>query len=661
MSEIKRALAMFGGMLRHRDVAILLRSASLSRLVEAALGKAGVSYRMIGGHKFYDRKEIKILLDYLRVIDQPDNNDALARVINVPRRGIGQTTIKALLQECEQAKLSLWQLVSMHCRGERRARTKICAKVEIKLASGFVNIVSSLRALSRQHHMGESKLSLMVQLVEKLVDKLNFKEYLEGEFADDHEQRWANVQELISLACDFERDAGTLNAEDALPQIDGVEQATEDDLLGRFLSNIALASDAQKGEEHDEDKVVTLSTIHAAKGLEWPVVFIPSVYSGSIPHSRAEDVDEERRLLYVAMTRAQALLYLSYPLRGSQWASNEVEVSPFLSSFTNMFAPKGPSFDRSLVEGTAMILGRKPPSEKVIFGSLTPMFSPEDDLFPLDPSDPKTLDGGRVDAAGQKARTLKRSRTHDFADGGDHCDAGQLWQKPASARPTQRSRSFEGTDSPCLPGFVSAGAHQSVLEAETLSNASKVEPASAPRARWGSTRRRPDQKSILGFITQGPKTPHAMAASSITAGDSLSSVPASAMASSSVLTVGPTTIAASTTEWLEPTLAQHKLPTGLPWPRPAPPVLGDGGADSQRPSVPCSQTETTAAASRDDGGASPVKSIHQPAKTLHAVTFMSAGSSQKMRGQIGLGPAPSLERLRKPFKPLTIIRPTNPH
>ena len=147
----------------------------------------------------------------------------------------------------------------------------------------------------------------------------------------DYETRWANVAELLAQAADYPVFANDENATDAsqgdtLPIIQGLEQNAgkpSEAALSKFLANVVLATEIQREDECVEGadtyrSRVTLSTIHAAKGLEWPVVFIPSAYDGSIPHSRAEDIDEERRLLYVAMTRAKALLYMSCPVKNSQ-------------------------------------------------------------------------------------------------------------------------------------------------------------------------------------------------------------------------------------------------------------------------------------------------------------------------------------------------------
>ena len=326
VSEISRAIAHTGNLLEHSDFAVLLRSASLSRQVEAALGKAGIPYRMVGGQRFFDRFEIKVLLDYLRVINQPNHNDALARIINIPPRGIGPATVKTLLESAETSRgtLSLWQLIRKVVKGDGGAATKI-SKPAMQGLANLIRIV--LTAVSKLTHatMPQSPKEILLYITKKL----NFEEYLKKAHEQDYDTRWANVEELLAQAAEYPAHAGndaSVLEDSVLPVVEDVQQDVgnaAEEALSRFLSNVALATEIQREDESDENgntrqARVTISTIHAAKGLEWPVVFIPSAYEGSIPHSRAEDTNEERRLLYVAMTRAQAILYISCPVKNSQ-------------------------------------------------------------------------------------------------------------------------------------------------------------------------------------------------------------------------------------------------------------------------------------------------------------------------------------------------------
>lgn len=391
VGEIRRLQMMSGHMLGYEDVAILLRSAALSRQIESSLGKAGIAYRMVGGFKFYDRAEIKILLDYLRVIHQPENNDALARIINVPKRGIGETTIKALVEEAETSSQSLWMLLVKHCRGDREVKTKIRKTVEQKISGELIRLVFDVQKKIKQSLNG-SPYDLN-SILEEILIRLDFEKFLLDTYRQDHEQRWANVQEFRALGNDFIKD---LDAEhdDQLPEIEEMEQVKDNDVLARFLANVSLTSDAQKKGQNQEAKpMVTLSTIHAAKGLEWPVVFIPAAYVGSIPHARSEDANEERRLLYVAMTRAKALMYLSCPSFSSSYGGQTaVELSQFIEPIAKSFSKVGPGLESHRLKAIGRILGRDTPTQQSIYDSLPGGFSPNDDEFPENPNSNRTAD-----------------------------------------------------------------------------------------------------------------------------------------------------------------------------------------------------------------------------------------------------------------------------
>ncbi len=314
VSEISRAVHVTGHLLNYSDFAILIRSAALSRHIETAMGKVGMPYRMVGGYRFFDRVEVKVLLDYLRTVCQPDNSDALARIINVPSRRIGENTIKALLEEAETKQTTLWRLIQKHVQGHLILKTKLTLSTK-KAIGSLINTIVTLRKRLMEPDTRQSP----KELLESIIKKLGFREYIEKSHPEDHEARWANVEELIVQASD------TVESEDmeadTLPEVEGLEQQQRSpsmEALSRFLAHVALSTELKEDEEEEPRPKVTISTIHAAKGLEWPVIFIPAAYGGSIPHSRAEDIDEERRLLYVAMTRAKALLYISCPMKNSQ-------------------------------------------------------------------------------------------------------------------------------------------------------------------------------------------------------------------------------------------------------------------------------------------------------------------------------------------------------
>lgn len=391
VTEISRMIGMTGGMLGHLDIAILLRSAALSRQIESAMGRAGIPYRMVGGQRFFDRVEIKILLDYLRVVSQPTNNDAIARVVNTPARSVGATTIKALLEEAETKKVTLWSLILDAIRGNIKTSTKINKPAEKGLGT-FVQMI-----LMAKQKLNDPLDPLSPQsLLHFIIKKLNFQDYIKRSYENDSEGRWANVEELISQAGEYLIPSSSSVPESeaenttSLPAIEGIAQIEGDageETLSMFLANVALATELQKddgSEDGQGQSQVTISTIHAAKGLEWPVVFVPAAYEGSIPHSRAEDTDEERRLLYVAMTRAQALLYISCPTRNSR--GEESTLSQFLDPKTlgHYLINVGPHINTGFVNDVARILKRSCPSESKVLEESLKLESREDDLWPLD-------------------------------------------------------------------------------------------------------------------------------------------------------------------------------------------------------------------------------------------------------------------------------------
>ncbi|KAK4107966.1 P-loop containing nucleoside triphosphate hydrolase protein [Canariomyces notabilis] len=648
VSEIKRAVLLSGSMLNHSDVAVLLRSASLSRHIESALGRAGIAYRMVGGFKFYERAEIKTILDYLRVIHQPQNNDALARIMNVPRRGIGEVTIKGLIEEAESSSLSLWSLLLKHCRGDRTAKTKITKHAEQRISGGLLRPLETIRKRIDEASGCSGTPFGLVDMIEQLLTTLNFQKHLQDVYPEDHEQRWVNMQEFIQLAADFVREIER-SGDDALPAIAELQQTKEVEVLPRFLANVSLASDAQTEDYGQESKpLVTISTIHAAKGLEWPVVFVPAVYNGSIPHMRAEDSDEERRLLYVAMTRAQSLLYLSYPVYSSSTNSERNELSPFVTSVSKSFLKKGPCFDRPVMKEIARILRRKLPPEESIFGSLPAMFNVEDNLFPVDPEE---LGHNLTGHGPDDAPRVKRPKLQRLPNGQD--DSGELPWRKDYATTMEQSSSFTVAS---LPGFVSAGTHQAALTAaaEAVQRAEKI--------KRSSNRRSAEQRSILGFVKANPRSIEALptpmpAASRPSANPhSRGNLPAQ-NASGSLCT--ETDLARHK---IEPELAGRSLRDGKMKTRPSYPSSEQTAtrkpyavfSSSPPPPEPAETDIETSSKSEEN---EPPPEPTRPATCLHATTCnFPKGLGGKFRRPPGLGRSSMapIDKLRKPFKPLTI-------
>lgn len=390
VAEIRRMKAMTGKLTTFSDYAILLRSAHLSLLIETALGKLGIPYRMVGGYRFFDREEIRTLLDYLRTISQPNNNAALSAVVNVPSRKIGEESLRELLRLADDKGLSLWAVVQKITQGDLTMKKKLSRPAEQNLCK----LVSLIKE-ARKKMANVTPESTPKFLLEFCIKQLAYKEYLQSKHPEEHESRWANVEELLSQAADIAQSGANVDGaapDESLPDIEGLEKQQldgNDEALASFLANITLSSDLQAAADGQEQECVTISTIHSAKGLEWPIVFIPAVYEGSIPHSRAEDTDEERRLLYVAMTRAKALLYLTHPLRQSR-GDTDTTLSSFLPPKSHKYCVQiGPDVTDKVIRDVAHILRRPIPSqEELIKGmeSLSDRESSQDNLWPADGS-----------------------------------------------------------------------------------------------------------------------------------------------------------------------------------------------------------------------------------------------------------------------------------
>ncbi len=259
----------------YKDVAVLYRTNAQSRAIEEMCIRYSVPYRIVGGTRFYDRKEIKDIVAYLRLLYQPFDRPSFSRVVNVPTRGLGATSIEKFLSWQEQTSMDLIQALEAVdlCQGlTPRARTAF---------KELGDALSSLRTI-----LNESSLAELIELV---IKRFKYLEFLDDGSAQA-EDRMANVRELVS---------------DAKERLDM-------DLAG-YLEELSLLSDLDTG--NDSLNTITLMTLHAAKGLEFPVVFMVGLEETIFPHSRAlydsEQMEEERRLCYVGMTRAREELYLS--------------------------------------------------------------------------------------------------------------------------------------------------------------------------------------------------------------------------------------------------------------------------------------------------------------------------------------------------------------
>jgi len=290
---------------RFGDVAVLYRTHAQSRQFEEMFLRLGIPYQIVGGLRFYERAEIKDVLAYLRLAANPDDEASLRRVINVPRRGIGEATLRRLDAHAREAGSSLWDAVRTAAR-RRPAESGPAGIVgvggAIRAALGeFVDVVQDLRAFAADHSAREVLL--------RAFDRTGYRRMLEAEGTDEAYARLENLEELGAVAQEVEAMSGTGGEGEPSDGEPGARGS-----LDTFLQHLALQTDVDTFEERPDR--VTLMTLHSAKGLEFPMVALAGLEEGLFPHTRAleEDVDlaEERRLCYVGMTRARRRLLLTY-------------------------------------------------------------------------------------------------------------------------------------------------------------------------------------------------------------------------------------------------------------------------------------------------------------------------------------------------------------
>lgn len=270
------------------DYAVLYRTNSQSRAIEEALISQGISYRMVGGLKFYDRKEVKDIIAYLKLLYNRHDSQSLKRIINVPKRAIGDTTVKKIQEIANQMDYSLYEVIQNIDEYD-----DFSAGVKAKLRA-FVELLDKL---------DKNKDSLVLpEFIAFVIEETGYLRELKQEDTEEAESRIENLQELVNVARDFSPEE-------------------EDNILGEFLAQVALVSDLD--ETPDADNAVTLMTLHAAKGLEFETVFLAGLEEGIFPHSRSlnsnTEMEEERRLMYVGVTRAKQKLYISYAKRRQMW------------------------------------------------------------------------------------------------------------------------------------------------------------------------------------------------------------------------------------------------------------------------------------------------------------------------------------------------------
>ena len=295
----------------YKDFAVLYRANAQARPVEDALNRSQIPYNIYGGTKFYERKEIKDLLAYLRVIQNPQDDISIKRIINVPRRGIGLRTIEKIEDRANLKQESIYSVLI-----DIETNSDISTKARASI-SGFVDIIGTLRTIKEVYPVSK--------LIEKVLDTTGYMDELveirnknekdltgKGEEAQD---RIDNLREFISIALEFESSN---------------DDTYENKDLETFLTSIALTSESNDEEDNDR---VSLMTIHTSKGLEFPVVFLTGMEEGLFPISRAiksmsdSQIEEERRLCYVGITRAKEELYMSLTEKRTLYGKTNVAIA----------------------------------------------------------------------------------------------------------------------------------------------------------------------------------------------------------------------------------------------------------------------------------------------------------------------------------------------
>jgi len=270
------------------DIAVMYRTNAQSRVVEDAFVRYGVPYRLVAATRFYERKEVKDIIAYFRLIQNEQDSVSLNRIINVPGRGIGKTTLTKLAAWAKSMGISQWDALKALIEAKREDRELPFDDRAADSLARFYELMVRLREESRSTRLDE--------FFAKVVESSGYKKYIEG--SDDGAERWENVMELLTVAQTY----SNLSPVEALPA---------------FLENVALVSDTDS-MENGLDRV-TLITLHQAKGLEFPVVFIVGMEERLLPHIRSIDdpaqMEEERRLCYVGITRAKRRVYLVHAMR----------------------------------------------------------------------------------------------------------------------------------------------------------------------------------------------------------------------------------------------------------------------------------------------------------------------------------------------------------
>lgn len=308
--------------LNYKNFAILYRTNSQTRSLEKALREQDIPYKIYGGLSFYDRKEVKDLLAYFRIVINPHDEQALLRIINYPARGIGKTTIERLMIVADERKQAIWDVIV----SDEEPMPHDFNSSTISKLRNFATMIRSFQTLLNKKNAFE--------LAQHICNTVGIIKDLKEDDTPEGINRIQNIEELINSIMEFSD-----------KQVDEITGEQNEVTLNKFMEDVALLTDQDKKDDEDED-YVTLMTIHSAKGLEFPYVYVVGLEENLFPGiqslSTREDLEEERRLFYVALTRAETKLVLSYAESRYRWGNLTLsEQSRFIEEI-----------DQSLIEKT---------------------------------------------------------------------------------------------------------------------------------------------------------------------------------------------------------------------------------------------------------------------------------------------------------------------
>ena len=329
-----------------KDCAVMYRVNAQSRVLEETFLRYGVPYKLVGGTRFYQRQEVKDIIAYLRVIHNPQDNVSLTRIINVPGRGIGHKTINTMQSWAKAHDTSLFEAL------EQISHDAVAGEAKQSLPSRIVQALAGFDALMANLTAQSNKLSLS-GLVDEILEHTGYRAYILDK--EDGEERWENIMELRGVASEY-------------------DEFSPDEALTTFLEKVSLVSDIDELDAKTD--AVTLITLHQAKGLEFPTVFIVGLEEGILPHRRSfdnpEEMEEERRLCYVGITRAKKRLYLLRSYRRSLFGGSTANPpSRFLQDISpHRISPRRLWEDTPTLVATADVVEHPRVSHRLV-GTLT--------------------------------------------------------------------------------------------------------------------------------------------------------------------------------------------------------------------------------------------------------------------------------------------------